>query len=566
MRRFLGVVLVIIVVGMIAFSLFSAGPDVADESALVLELNGALEEVPAVDALAQLTARGPALPTMLLILEMAAADKRIQSVVLHVRALEAGYARIQELRNALLRVREAGTSVVAVLDIASLNATREYYLASAADKIFADPGYLGPIAGVAGQYVHLGGFFERIGIQWEYERVGPFKSAVEMFSEREMSEPAREMTEEIIGGVFDQIVRAIAERRAMSAEQVKQLIERAPATPRELVEAGLIDGIAGAQTALEEAGMGQLEEVEAEVYRNVSPQSLGLRTGPTIALVFGDGTIVQQGAGPFAPRFATDDVGEAMELAGNDEDVRAVVLRINSGGGSALASEQLWRVVREVRKKKPVVVSMSDAAASGGYYVASGASSIVAQPMTLTGSIGVFFMRPAFAGLYEKLDIGTEVIARGQHAAVAASDLPFTEEQRERTATYVGAIYGDFLERVAEGRRSSPEEIDSVGQGRVWLGSAALERGLVDELGGLHEAVQLAKRAVGLAEDEDPARVIFPPPRSVAEQLGDLLSADLGGALRARLLPFELPEILTWAWFPRRGEVAYLPTHWVQVH
>ena len=512
MRRFVVILLGVLVVLMVLWSLFSTRPHVASDSVLVVELSGDLEEVPPVDPLSRFSARGPALPTLLLQLDMAAADPRVRGVLVHLRPLGIGYARVQELRAGLARVRAAGKKVVALLDLQSLNATREYYLASAADEVYVDPGVLAPLAGIAGQYLHLAGLFEKLGVRMEYERVGRFKSAVEMFADREMSEPARRMTTAIIDGVYRQIVVGISESRELPPERVEALIDSAPATAEEYIEAGLADGVAGRDAVLKEAGFGDAEELEGEEYAAVDPRSVGLRDGPQIALIFGDGNIVQARGGPLGGAFASDTVVEALDDATKDADVKAIVLRVNSGGGSALASEQVWRAVRSAHEKKPVVVSMADAAASGGYYVASGADAIVAEPATLTGSIGVFMLRPSFAQLYEKLDIGVEVIARGRHAAVAGSDLPLNDEQRARTASYVQATYRDFLRRISEGRGTDVDELDQLGRGYVWLGAAALENGLVDRLGGLHDAVELAKERAGIDAAVDPARTDLPGP------------------------------------------------------
>jgi len=564
MRRFFVMLLGVLVVLLVVWSLFTAGHRIPAGGVLVVELAGQLEEIPAIDPLARFTARGPALPTLLLQLDMAAVDARLAGVLIHLRGLSVGYARIQELRGALDRLRDAGKKVVVLIDLQSLNATREYYLASAADQVFIEPGALAPLAGVAGQYLHLAGMFEKLGIRFEYERVGRFKSAVEMFAGHEMSDSARRMTTAIIDGVYRQIVLGIAERRQLDPERVEALIDRAPATASEYVEAGLADGIAGRDTILAKAFDGA-KEVESEEYARVDPRSLGLRKGAAVALVFGDGNIIQSPSGPFGQGFASDRVSEAIDDAAGDASVRAIVLRINSGGGSSLASEQLWRSVRRAREKKPVVVSMADAAASGGYYVASAADAIVAEPATLTGSIGVFILRPSFEGLYEKLDIGVAVISRGRHATVAGSDLPLDDEQRARTASHIRATYRDFLGRISEGRGTEVEELDRLGRGYVWLGSAALENGLVDRLGGMHEAVQLAKERAGIAPEDDPARSVFPGPRSLGEQIGELFRSDLGAELRRALIPFELPRPLTWAWLARDSELAYLPTDWVEI-
>jgi protease-4 len=568
MRRLITIALILGVAAMIGYALLRSGPRIPETSVLVLELGGRLEEAPAIDALQQLTARGPALPTLLLQLEKAAADLRIKAVLMRIRALDIGYARVQELRDAVSRVREAGKPVIALLDLASLNATRELYLASSADKIYLVPGFLGPFAGIAGQYLHLGGFFEKLGIQVEYERVGDYKSAPEMFAAREMSEPARQTFNELLDGLFTQIVGGIAAGRGLDAARVRQLVEAAPSTAAEYTAAGLADGVADQEEIFEREGLEDADELLWDTYLQVDPRDLGLRTGPQIALIFGDGPIVQgeHGRPPRRRTFAADTIAEALEQAGEEEDVRAIVLRINSGGGSALASDQLWRKLRKVSEKKPVVVSMADAAASGGYYVASGANAIIAEPASLTGSIGVFFLRPALSGLYRKLDIGSEVLARGRHAAIAAGDEPFTPEQRERTSHFVRALYQGFVERVSTGRGVSTEEVDRLGQGRIWLGEAALAHGLVDELGGLYAAVKRAKVEAELDADVDPERVIFPGPRKLIEQVRNLMQGGLAGWLMERTLPVELPEILRSAPFLVEGDLAYLPPYWIEIH
>ena len=386
-----------------------------------------------------------------------------------------------------------------------------------------------------------------------------------MFAEAEMSEPARQMANSIIDGIYRQIVDGIADGRELSRERVEALIEKAPGTALEYVNSKLADGVAGTHEVFEAAGFKDAPRIELADYARTDPRSLGLRKGPKIALVFGDGAISRTGAG-ISRGFSTDDVARALEDAGEDESIEAVVLRINSGGGSALASEQLWRSVRKVREDKPVVVSMADAAASGGYYIASGADAILAQPATLTGSIGVFVLRPSVAALYDKLDVGVEVIARGQHAGIGGSDQPLSPVQYERTQSLVQSAYRDFLSRVAEGRQMEPDEVDRLGQGYVWLGDAALGQGLIDGLGGLYEAVQIAKERAGIGDELDPVRVIFPGPRSLGEQLQEMFRSELPARLRRSLLPIELPEILQWAWIAREGRVSYLPMHWVHVY
>ncbi len=564
MKRLIGGGAIVVVIA-IGVALWQSGPRVPEGSVLVVELAGQLTEAPPVDTLSQLTARGPALPTLLLLLEMAGADERISGVLLHIRSLDVGYARIQELRDAVLRIRGADKQVVAFLDLSAFNATREMYLASAADQVFVVPGFLGPLAGIAGQAIFLGSLFEKVGVQYEYVRIGDYKSAVETFGASEMSEPVRQMTDELFDGLFAQITSGIAQGRNLAAAEVVALIDEAPATSDEYLQAGLADGVAGRDEVLESAGFEQSEEISSADYLRVPPSRLGLRNGPQIALIFGEGTIVQSGGSPLTRSCSADEIGAALERAAEDKAVRAIVLRINSPGGSSLASEQLWRAIRRARETKPVVVSMADVAASGGYYVASGADAILAEPATLTGSIGIYFLRASLSGLYRKLEIGTEDFARGRLAGISGSSEPLTPEQRARTSDWIRTLYAEFLERVAEGRGVDPEDVDKIGQGHVWLGATALENGLVDELGGLWAAVQRAKREANIPADVDPERVLFPGPRSTREQIRQLLRGELPAWLRGVLFPVRLPEVMTWDWLGLGSDLLLLPPYWVEI-
>ena len=398
--------------------------------------------------------------------------------------------------------------------------------------------------------------------------MGKYKSAPEMFAERQMSETARRTYNELLDAIFAQIIDGVAAGRGLDAARVRELVDAAPSTADEYMLSGLADGVADRSEILEHEGLGESEELRWDTYIQVDPRDMGLRGGPAIALIFGDGLIVQsaRGGNPGTRIFGADTVAKALKHAGEDEDIRAIVLRINSGGGSALASDAVWRELRRVREKKPVVVSMADAAASGGYYIASGANAVLAEPATLTGSIGVFFLRPALAGLFRKLEISSELLTRGRFAALGAMDEPFTPEERERASTFVGAMYDDFLERVSTGRGISKQEVDRLGQGRIWLGESALEQGLVDELGGLYAAVRRAQQEAGLDAEADPERVIFPGPRSLTEEIRDLMQGDITSWLSTRILPLELPAILRAASFLAEGELAYLPTDWIEIY
>jgi protease-4 len=564
MRRIIGIAVVLLLAVFVALLLFGGGPNIPDRGVLVVELAGDLEEAPASDLLSRFAARGPALPTLVLQLDKAGADSRVVGVIVHIRGLELGIARIQELRDGIRRVRASGKPVIALLDVARLNATRELYLASAAERVYVVPGYLGPVAGIAGEVLTLGGLLAKGGVAVEYERVGIYKSAPEVLAERELSDVARKEIDALLDGLFAQLVAGIAEGRELAPDAVRALIDDSPATPEEYVAADLADGIADRAELLDAAEFEGAEEIELGDYAEVDPRELGLRDGPAIGLVFGDGAIESsRGRSPRSGVFAADAIVDALRDAAEDEEVRAIVLRVNSPGGSPLASDEIWRELRTIKKQKPVVVSMGDAAASGGYYVASAADAIVAQPATQTGSIGVYLQRMHLGGLFEKLEVGVEVFARGKNATMLASSQALTPGQRDRLREVVAAEYDSFLSRVSSGRGLPREAIDAIGQGRVFLGEAARELRLVDELGGLDAAVARAKREAGIPAEVDPKRVVFPGPRSLAEQIDEMTRGDLAWTLLGSLLETRVPSVVrAWAALAQ-GELALLPPYWV---
>jgi protease-4 len=560
MLRRITLLVALLAIAAIIFEVVRSSSQIPQQAVLVVPLSGTIEERPARDWLERLRARGPALPTLLLHLEKARRDERVAAVVLRLQTLDAGFARLQELRAALTALAQS-KPVFAWLDLGTLNATRELYLASAAKQIFVSPGYLGPVAGVTGQFLYLRGFLEKLGIAVEAERIGAYKSAPEMFTERGMSDAARQQGNEILDGVYAELVAGIAQGRALDPDAVRKLVDAAPGTAAELVDAKLADGVAQQAELLRKVGLENLEEITLDEYLSVDPAQFQLRTGPKIALVFAEGTIVPGGGVGLDSDFTPERIGGALDAAAEDEEIRAIVLRINSGGGSSQASEAIWQRVVAARQKKPVVVSMGDAAASGGYYVACGASSIVAQSTTLTGSIGIFFLRPSIETLLERLEIRSETIGRGSLSGIVLPDHRMSEPERLRMRTILRDQYQLFLQRVAAGRPLQTEEVDALGQGRIWLGGRAQEVKLVDALGGLSRAVDLAKEAAGIAPEIDPERVIFPAPQGLAEQLRSL-TGGLGWAWFARRFAHELPDWLSAA--ATLEDAVYLPSFWVQ--
>ena len=501
---------------------------------LVVELSGAYVDAPAAPLFARLLGDDPyPLASLLGNLRKARRDERIEAVVFRVRNLQIGWAKAQEIRAAIRELSESGRPVVSLLDLEAFGANLEYYLATAAPEVYATPAARAPLLGLAGEYLFFGGLWESIGIDLEVERIGRFKTAADTLAAREMSPANREIANSLLDSLDAQLLAGIAAARGMSEAEVRAAIDFAAVDPSEQQAHGLIDGVRDLDALVEQLGDGPL--LQGRDYARVSARSVGIAPVARFALVYGSGGVVS-GRGRRSPGgdpvLASDTVGKALVDAATDPSFDALIFRIDSPGGSALASDSVWQALQRAREEgKPVVASLSDVAASGGYYVAAGAEAILASPATITGSIGVFALRPVFGGAFEKLDIGFETLTRGRHAALQLSARPLSQADRARLQAQVRSIYDLFVERVAQGRSLPPEEVDALARGRVYTGAQALELGLVDELGGLFAAVAYAKRSLGIGEDADVELVPYPPPRSLLEEVAlELDGAALAGS------------------------------------
>ncbi len=541
-------------------------PEIEPGSALVITMQGALRESPDDSLFGALSGEGGAsLLDAVARLRKVRHDERIETVVLRMRGLGAGWARAGELRAALAALGEAGKTTVAVMEFEGYG-NISYYLASAADQVVIAPAAHNPFLGLAGESYYLGGFLEYLGIEVEYERIGRYKTAVETLAHSEASDAGREMTASLIDSVNRVFLDAISESRGISRATLAELIDRGLTTPEEMVEAGLADSVAWYDSMMD--SLGSPSVVSARTYDSVPLSALGIRSGGRIALVYGDGPVVVDAGGSGGdPVMSANKVGAALRKIAKDDAIKAVVFRINSPGGSPLASDMIWREVMRLKEKKPVVVSMSDTAASGGYYAASAADHIVSNPATLTGSIGVFAIRPSLAALYDKLKIGVETQTRGARADLVLSDGPLSPGAREVLKRSVDEIYKVFLRRAHIGRdmRMSQEEIDAVGQGRVWTGAQAMEVGLVDELGGLVDAVAAAKRMAGIDPGLSVELVEYPGPKSIFEQIDDLLDGGLQVAVTLPGVPDALQRAARTLQHFESGAPLLLPPVWVEI-
>jgi protease-4 len=517
---------------------------IAEGSTLVIELGGGYVEAAAASPLARLAGdRTRPFLGLLSTFRVAERDSRISTVVMRIQPVGIGWGKADEIREAIDRLQDAGKHTVAYLEIANFSSNRELYIASAADEVYVSPGSVVPLVGLAAEYLFLGGFWEKLGVDWDIAKAGRYKSAVELHSQRTMSEASREMADSLLDDTYRRFVEGIASGRGLTTADVVAAIDTGSVRSQRLEALGLIDGEIHLDQLLERHG----EVVKHAEYAGVDPRDVGFDAKGQIALVYGTGPVVQgeSTGSPFdmSPVFASETVGRAIIDAADDPEIAAIVLRIDSPGGSALASEVIWRSIERAKAKgKPVIASFSDVAASGGYYVAAAADAIVSDPGTLTGSIGVFALRPAVGGLLEKLEIGIDSLTRGRHADFLLSSERMSPAAHARLQTSVLDTYQLFLTRVSNGRGLSLEEVDERGQGRVWTGAQAFEQGLVDELGGIYTAVRRAKVAAGLNAEDDVYLVPFPGQKTLGEQVIEAFQVT---ALRASGSDFEWPKPLS---------------------
>jgi protease-4 len=553
-RWILFLLLVLLVAAFIARRVLR-GPTVRNNSYLVLELNGSYAEAPPEDIIGRLLRRRErTLFDVLMMIREAQVDRRITGMIAKVDSLSIGWAKAQDLRAALLEYKKSGKPLLALLQQES-GGNKEYYIASAAERIYLSPDVTTPLTGLAAEYFFLGGVWDKLDIQMNVDKIGEYKTMGDMIGGKEMTPANREMSDSLLDSISGQLVSAVAHARGLDAAVVTALIDQAPVSPAEYEAARLSDGTKYLEDLHDEIGGEQTPLLRMSDYAQVDPQSLGLNSGPKLAVVYATGIITsgESGTSFEGPMAGAETVNRALEDAAGDDAVRAIVLRIDSPGGSALASDLIWRAAQEARKKKPVIVSMSDVAGSGGYYIAAGASRIVAEPATLTGSIGVLMVRPNIRGLLARLGINTVTLSHGKFADIGDVTAPLSAEGRQKLIAEMDHIYGNFVERVATGRKLSAERVNQIGRGRVWTGAQAKENGLVDEIGGFATAIQVAKEAAGIPPTQEVEIAFYPRPKSLFERIGSWLNTDARAsfppewrrALVSLLPPFEAGTVLT---------------------
>ena len=528
------------IVGMVASA--SATQAVEKNSVLVLKLNGSIDEQGTDNTIGKLTGNyipSTGLNDILSAIKKAKDEENIKGIYIDAGVLSTNYATLQEIRSALEDFRKSGKKIIAYADTYSQGS---YYLASVADKIYLNPIGMVDWHGIGAQPVFYKDMLAKFGVKFQVVKVGTFKSATETYTEEHMSDANRLQTKMFLDGTWKQVCNAVSKSRGISVDSLNRYADELLMfqSAESLVKRKVVDGLAYASDmkdiAKTQFGIGKDDDLNRLFVSDMTNVKEKQTSGEEIAIYYAYGDIVQSekvsllGGGSHCIVSSTvcSDLKDLMD----DDDVKAVVIRVNSGGGDAFASEQIWHQVMELKKKKPVVVSMGGYAASGAYYMSAPASWIVAQPTTLTGSIGIFAVFPDMSGLVtQKLGVKFDEVKTNRNSTFGnIMARPFNEEETAVMQQYVNRGYQLFRKRVADGRRLPVESVEKIAQGRVWLGADAIGLKLVDQLGGLNDAVAKAAKLAKLGEYYT---VDYPAPSSWIDQL--LAGASDAGSVDARL-------------------------------
>lgn len=523
-----GLLFAVFLVAIIGFALMAESlgkPSVPENSVLVLEISGELPDHSPKEPMAELfgISRQKSFSNLITQLRKAKVDSRVGAVLLDISFPQIGWGKADELRAAIKDFRTSGKPIYSYMQIGF---TKDYYIASAAEKVFLPPAGDLYVNGFAAQAMFYRGALDKLGIEPEFIKIGKYKNAPDQYTRKEMSDAQREVINAILDEYFERLKTTIAEERGKSAEDVEALIDGAPYHATEAQKVGLIDGASYLKSVYDDLkdrlgykADDELRTVNGRSYEEVSPSSLNLNNGEKVAVIYASGAINlgNSNRSPFGGETSgSDTIVDAVNEAAEDSSVKAIVLRVNSPGGSALASDLMWNALEEAKAKKPVVVSMGDYAASGGYYIACNANKIVAERSTVTGSIGVFMGKPNIKGMYDWIGFSNEYILRGKNAGIFRETESWTESERAKMEQQTQNIYyTDFVPKVAKGRNMTTEQVDEIGQGRVWTGTQGKEKGLVDEFGGMEKAIEIAKDLAEIPADKEVTRVAYPKPRSL---------------------------------------------------
>jgi len=530
-----GILVVFIVVcllGVVLFFELRNKPSVPQNSVLVMKVSGDMPDYSPQDPTAEIfgIAQPQSLVNFVSSIKNAKNDNRIGAILIDVDFPSIGWGKADEIRETIADFKTTGKPVYAFMEIGS---NKEYYIATACDKVFLPPSGDLYINGLAAEVMFYKGTLDKIGVEMDVVQIGKYKNAPDAYTRKEMSDGQREVMNAILDDYFGRIVAAIADGRKKSPEDVRAIIDNAPYDAVKAQAQGLIDGALYRDQVYDELEkrLGykegtDLRTIGGREYREAIQDTLSSGKDADVAVIFASGPINsgKSGSSGFGGEstVGSDTIVKAVTDAAEDKSIKAIILRVDSPGGSALASDVMWHAIENAKAKKPVVVSMSDVAASGGYYISCNANKIVAEPSTLTGSIGVFMGKPVVKGLFDWAGITSETVKRGKNSGLFDTTVKWTPDERAKIEESAHRIYyDDFVPKVSKGRGKTVEEIDAIGQGHVWTGAQAKENGLIDEFGGLEKAVEIAKDLAGISTEKSVRRVVFPAPRPFFETIFD---------------------------------------------
>jgi protease-4 len=566
-----GLTLLILVFAMVRFAgSFANRPvSVADGSTLVLDLEGDVpERLPADIPIPILQNQTPlSVEQVWDTFRRAAADPRIRGILLEPHGLDIGWGKMEEIHDEIVQFKKSGKPIITYLHGPT---AREYYLASATDKIVVSPEDSIDLKGLRAESMYFKDTLDKLGVKADVVHAGKYKDAGDILTQTSMSPETREVLNAILDQYYGDLIATIAEGRKKQPDAVRALLDQGPFLAKDAAADGLIDALGYEDQAVAEMQnrlkQPELKKVSSKAYVKAA---LTVGAGRRIALVVGDGMITQGSGNETADdeSFTATGFVKLLKQVENDPSIQGVILRIDSPGGDAVASDEMLHEAKNLSKKKPLVISMSDEAASGGYYVAVTGDPIVAYPNTLTGSIGVIFARFNLHGLYDKLGVNDQILSRGRYAEIDSAYTPLSADEREKITGQIDAFYRAFVSHVADGRKRPFDQIEPLAQGRVWLGAQAKQNGLVDQLGGLDRAIEILKQQAHMSPSERVTLVPYPGQRSVF----DLLfrnRADALSALETHSVEGRIGKILgkmPWEVLSQRGFLKVMP-YSVSVH
>ena len=540
-----GIVLTVIGILVIALAfgrLFETKqPTVAANSVLVLTLEGEIPEAPTVEIPIPVieSQASPTVRDLWTSLRQAATDSRIKAVLIQPRGLAVGWSKLQEIRQELADFKKSGKPVYALLRGAG---SREYYLASVADKVYLSPDDELDVKGFRVKELFFKSTLDKLGVQIEVDHIGRYKDAGDMFTRGNMSPETREVLGQVLDQIYNDFCSTVGEGRHKSAADIKTLIDLGPFMAKEAKAAGLVDQLGYEDDVYSDlkkkVNVSNLNKVNIRTYFRAAPGK-----GDRIAVLVGEGDIVR-GDSENSPGneavISSAGFSKLVRQVRDDRSVKGVILRVDSPGGDAVASDEILHELKLLSRAKPVVISMSDLAASGGYFISMTGDPVLAYPDTITGSIGVLYIKPNVHGLYDKLGIQTDTLTRGKMADIDSDTQPLSDAGRLKLRDAIQNTYQSFVSKVASARKRTYSQIDPLAQGRVWMGAQARQNGLVDEIGGLDQAVALIRKRANLPVSGDTNLVLFPPRRS----LFDLLTNTSSEALEEEIAEIKLRKML----------------------